>query len=206
MSSPIAQVGLVHGGGIEQVPFHEGEFRLQPGSVARAEKGVELFGDGRIERLLFSGGNAHGHDLPLTEAGLMADIAVRAGVPPGRIDVEPDSSSTIGNWANSLGMIEAMDAESVLGVTGRVARPRAEGIGRLLIAHYGLNVELTGYTTTKEPLLGATSREALAIPAATIWLVNAARKGRPLAELDTAYRDRRNHSPVAKVKEHFTHR
>ncbi|MCA9330507.1 YdcF family protein [Candidatus Saccharibacteria bacterium] len=201
-----AQVALVHGGGIEPVPFTNGEFRLQPGSEARAIRGIELFQAGVVEALLFSGGNAHGHDLPDTEARLMADLAVEAGISAKKIEIEPQSSSTIGNWANSLTMMLGNGTESILGVTGRVARPRAQAVGTALIHHYDLGVELVGYRTTKEPIGISLAREALSIGANGAWLLNAARKGRSLQELDEAYRDRRQTSKVAKVKEVFTHR
>ncbi len=207
MSTPNAQVALVHGGGIELAPTDPLGWQLQPGSTARAEKAVELFQGGVVESLLFSGGNAHGHDLPQTEAVLMADIATRAGVSVKHIKVEPGSSSTIGNWANSLGMLQEMDVESVMGVTGRIARPRAQGIGVSLIRHYGLGVKLVGYSTTKEPASpDAIARELTATPLAAAWLANAARKGRSLDELDRAYRDRRANSHIAQIKQHFTHR
>lgn len=207
MRHPVAQVGLIHGGGIEPVPYASDVYQLQPGSVARAERGVELFEAGAVDRLLFSGGNAHGHNLSVTEAQLMADSAVRSGVPASRIETEPTSSSTIGNWGNSLEILQEMGAESVLGVTGRIARPRAYGIGMALIRHYGIDIELTGYWTTKEPASpDAMVRELTAAPLAAAWLANAWRKGRSLSELEDAYRNRRAHSPVASVKERFTHR
>ncbi len=207
MSKPIAQVGLVHGGGIERVPYAEDMFQLQPGSIARIGRGIELLQAGSVERLVLSGGNAHGDDLPQTEAGLMADIAVTAaGIPAAKIIVEEKSSSTIGNWANSLGIFADEGIESVVGITGRVARPRAQGIGTAMIHHFGLDVKLVGYHTTKEPIGVSVVREGLSVPANAAWLANAVRKGRSLGELDAAYRDRRKNSPIAKVKQQFTHR
>jgi vancomycin permeability regulator SanA len=206
MSRPIAQVGLVHGGGIERVAPGEDIFRLQPGSEARAIRGVELFHSGVVERLLFAGGNAHGDELPASEADLMASVALKQGVPHDKILLEGCSSSTIGNWANALEIMQDDGTESVVGATGRVARPRAQAIGLALIHHYGLDVALVDYRTTKEPIGLSVTREGLSATANAAWLANAARKGRSLGELDSAYRDRRQHSPIARVKQYFTHR
>jgi hypothetical protein len=169
-------------------------------------RGVELFREGVVDRLLFAGGNAHGDDLPASEADLMASVALAEGVPHGKILLEGSSSSTIGNWANALDIMLDHGTDSVLGITGRVARPRAQGIGTALIHHYRLDIELAGYRTTKEPIGLSVPREGLSVAANAAWLANAVRKGRSLDELDTAYRDRRQHSPIAKVKQQFTHR
>ncbi len=102
-------MALVHGGGIQAVG---NGYELRLGSVRRAEAGVALYHAGVVEGLLFSGGNAHGHGFAQSEAGLMADLAVQAGVPASHIECEDSSSSTIGNWANSLPMFVGTDVEA----------------------------------------------------------------------------------------------
>lgn len=208
MSKPVAQVGLIHGGGIEISPTDPRGWQLQPGSEQRAIRGVELFFDGAVERLLFTGGNAHGNDLPQSEAGQMADIAVRAGVPASNIETEGTSSSTIGNWANSLPILGGMGVESVLGVTGRWASTRARRIGSHMMRDYSVEgLQLTGYEPSNEAEgVKAIPREAASLPAAELVLRMARKQGVPLSELDQFYRNFRSQTGIAKAKKFVTHR
>lgn len=189
---------LVHGGGLDPIP--DG-WVLGPGSVARVERAVVLLQEDDTRQVVFTGGNGHGHDLPVSEARLMADMAVRHGVAHGRIECEDQSSSTIGNWANSLPLLEDMGAETVVGVTSQAARTRARMIGSQLCQHYGVAVHLAGYVSSGEAATWkAYAREAVAVPLAVAWLANAWRKGRSLAELDEAYRSRRSNTPIGAAK------
>ncbi len=60
----------------------------------RVDHAVALFDGGAADRLLMSGGRIGG--LP-PEAEIMRDLAIEAGVPAARIDIEPDSRSTLEN-------------------------------------------------------------------------------------------------------------
>lgn len=211
MNSFEAEIALVHGGGIEMNTG--GIYQLQPGSVARAKRAAELFHDGTVENILFSGGDAHGSELPtgVSEAEYMANVAMANGVPGKKIECETASSSTIGNWANSAVMLQSMGMETVLGVTSKLAIPRARLIGGWMVHGFGAELDIRGYESSRESegpaaLATAIVRESAALPLATAWLANAQRKQRTIAELDEAYKSRRENSPVARVKASFTHR
>lgn len=199
-----AQVGLIHGGGIR--PIGDG-FELRPGSVSRAERGIELYQTGVVERLVFSGGNANGHDFAQSEAGLMADIAVRADVPASAIEVESASTSTIGNWANSLPLIVNSGAEAVLGVTGRVATPRAEWLGVYIMSHYKLPVDIVGYRDSGEKEgLRAHPREAVSRAMAKRCLTSAEQSGVDMDQLDAFYLGWKSRTGLAQAKSRLTRR
>jgi len=87
-----ADVIVALGGGITA----DGE--PQPATVARARRAATFYRSGRAQRIVMSG--AYGMYDPLpprAEATAMAEIAVAAGVPPGRITAETRSRDTIGN-------------------------------------------------------------------------------------------------------------
>ena len=200
-----AQVALVHGGGIR--PIDGGGFALRPGSINRAEAGIALYYDGVVEKLLFSGGNAHGHDFPQSEGSMMADLALQAEVPASCIERETTSTSTVGNWANSLPLLAQMDAKTVLGVTGRVAGPRAAAIGERLINQAGGGLSLVGYRSSGEREgLRAYPREAASRWMARRCLDSAETVGVPLADLDTYYLDWKSRTGLAHAKAYLTRR
>lgn len=200
-----AQVALVHGGGIRLV--EDGGFALRPGSISRANMGVALYHIGAVERLLFTGGNAFGHNYSASEAGLMADLAMSHGVPASAIDAETDSTSTIGNWANSLPMIQATDAETILGVTGRIATSRAAMIGERLISSEGCEVSLMGYRASGENEgFRAHPREMVSKWMARRCLDSAEAAGVSLSDLDTYYLGWKSRTGLAHAKLHLTRR
>lgn len=195
---------LVHGGGIR--PVGAG-YELRPGSIARAETGVGMYFAGQAQSLVFSGGNAFGLEYDASEAGLMADIAVRAGVPAAHIEKEPSSTSTIGNWANSLPILEGLGAERVVGITGKVASHRAAYVGNWVIARGDSGIQLVGYEPSGENEgKRAYPREIGSSLLAAQCLHSAKKADVPLAELDTFYLDWKSRTGLGAAKKRFTRR
>lgn len=86
MTTP-RDVAIVLGGG-------SAPDRLTPDTTMRVAAGVELYRNGRVNRLHMTCGNTH----PGTRPGrLMAEAAIRAGVPPTAVTWEGQSLSTLQN-------------------------------------------------------------------------------------------------------------
>jgi uncharacterized SAM-binding protein YcdF (DUF218 family) len=99
----------------------------RPQIVGRVEHAVALYTQGRVKRLVLSGGAGKaGH----TEAGVMRDLALAAGVPADALILEELSRSTIENFACSRPVLEKLAAERVLLVTEPWHMTRA-----MLLAH-----------------------------------------------------------------------
>ena len=143
MSNTIAEVGLVHGSGFENI---EGTYFMSSGSRANADKSLELLQDGTIEKVVCSGrGPIQDDRQKYSEASLMADHLIRAGVPVRFIEVEDTSTSAVGNWTNSAPIIEhVLGAESVIGITAKPNINRMHLIGSFVAARS--NFELIGYS------------------------------------------------------------
>lgn len=189
---------LVHGGGLDCTP--EG-WVLGRSSVARAELAVQLFYAGGASHVIFTGGNGHGHDLPVSEGQLMADVAVQAGVPHRQVECEDQSHSTIGNWANAVPIMRHIGTEQVVGVTGSLASVRARYIGQRIIEDFGVEAELIGYYPSREREgVAGLFREQVAMIMARRCLNGARSDDIPLAQLDTYYADRKPR-PLVRIKE-----
>jgi uncharacterized SAM-binding protein YcdF (DUF218 family) len=104
----------------------------RPQIVGRVEHAVALFKQGRVKRLVLSGGAGRaGH----TEAGVMRELALAAGVPAEALILEEQSRSTIENFACSRPVLEQLAAVRVLLVTEPWHMTRA-----MLLAHrHGLH-------------------------------------------------------------------
>jgi uncharacterized SAM-binding protein YcdF (DUF218 family) len=99
----------------------------RPQIVGRVDHAVALYKQGRVKRLVLSGGAGKaGH----TEAGVMRDLALAAGVPAEALILEEDSRSTIENFACSRPVLEKLSAQRVLLVTEPWHMTRA-----MLLAH-----------------------------------------------------------------------
>lgn len=88
----------------------------------RVDHAVALFDGGAANRLLMSGGRIGG--LP-PEAEIMRDLAIEAGVPAARIDIEPDSRSTLENAIFTARMLRLRGWSRPLVVTDWLHVPRA---------------------------------------------------------------------------------
>lgn len=93
-----------------------------PALARRVDHAVRLFQDGRADHLVMSGGLG---DHPPTEAEVMRDHAVRAGVPPECILLEPDSDSTFENTLRSAAIVRARGWSRLLVVSQGYHLPRA---------------------------------------------------------------------------------
>jgi len=99
----------------------------RPQIIGRVEHAVALYKQGKVKRLVLSGGAGRaGH----TEAGVMRDLALAAGVPADALILEEDSRSTIENFACSRPVLERLAAQRVLLVTEPWHMTRA-----MLLAH-----------------------------------------------------------------------
>lgn len=204
MSIRKADALLVHGGGILPV---DGGYELRPESIARAQTGVGMYLTGQVGNLVFTGGNGHGLEYEASEAGLMADIAVRSGVPASSIEKESFSTSTIGNWANSLPILEGLGVERVGGVTGGIATPRASFLGDWVLTKAKSGIELVGYQGSGEKEgLRAYPREFVSTRMARRCLESAQKSSVPLSELDAYYLDWKSRTGLGAAKRHFTRR
>jgi hypothetical protein len=198
------KVALVHGGGIYEA---DGNFHLRPGAIARTEHAAGLLENGYIVKMVMSGGNANGLDLGSSEASLMADHAMSLGVPHTRIEREDTSSSTIGNWANSLPILTDMGAERVVGVTSRIASVRAANVGREIIDHYNTPLEISGYCPSSDDEgLRAYPREFVSSQMARRCMAAAWKQGIPAEGLDSFYLGWKSRTGLAVAKAKLTRR
>lgn len=111
-----AQCGLVFGAGV--VPLRD-ENGVMVGSVAgpgilrRTQTAAALYNQGKLERLILTGGKGEG--MRRSEAAVMRDVAVNAGVDTLDIVIEDQSTSTRENLMNSRPLTK--DCESVLAIS-----------------------------------------------------------------------------------------
>lgn len=106
-STGTADVGIVLGGGVARgtpsAPF-----------VARIDYAVQVYKEGKVRRLLFSGGKVLGQ----REESLVArDRAIAMGVPPEAILIEDKSWTTQLNFAESRKVMAANGARTALIIT-----------------------------------------------------------------------------------------
>ncbi|NOS67590.1 MAG: YdcF family protein [Candidatus Peribacteraceae bacterium] len=95
-----ADCAIVFGAAVRPVFNDDGKitaYTAGPGIARRVATAAELFEQGRIHRLFFSGGRGVGNTK--SEAQVMKEYAVSLGIPSERITLEEDSSST---WENLL--------------------------------------------------------------------------------------------------------
>ena len=102
----------------------------------RVKSAVRQYRRGTVGRIIFSGGAAHSPDV---EADVMGDLAVRRGVPAGRVVREGRALTTWQNIRFSLRLIGAR--ESVLVISTADHLPRARRIARF----WGLDDARTRY-------------------------------------------------------------
>ena len=97
--------------------------RPSPVFAGRLEHAVDLFEQGRVKRLLLTGGRADGDKL--SEGRVGADYAIAKGVPASAIVIEEQSRTTRQNLANAQRML---DGELVLIVSDPLHMRRAMAI------------------------------------------------------------------------------
>lgn len=95
-----ADCGIVFGAAVHPIRNGSGSvtgLTAGPGIARRVSTAAELFDQGRLHRLFFTGGRGEGNSK--SEARVMQQYAVSLGVPAGRITLEENSRST---WENLL--------------------------------------------------------------------------------------------------------
>ncbi len=84
-----------------------------PGINRRIGTAVRLYQEGKLDRLVLSGGK--GSEAQESEAAVMRGLALEAGVPLSALSVEEESHSTLENLRNSLPLLA--DCDTVVGVS-----------------------------------------------------------------------------------------
>ncbi len=95
-----ADCGIVFGAAVRPVRNEKGsvtDLTAGPGIARRVSTAAELFDQGRLHRLFFTGGRGEGNSK--SEARVMREYAISLGVPAERITLEENSRST---WENLL--------------------------------------------------------------------------------------------------------
>jgi uncharacterized SAM-binding protein YcdF (DUF218 family) len=135
----------------------------------RVDHAVALLDDGVADRLLMSGGRIGG--LP-PEAEIMRDLAIEAGVPAARIEIEPDSRSTLENAIFTTRILDARGWSHPLIVTDWLHVPRAALAFRSQGVHLATSAVTRGWRD--EPAsrwLYYLAREAVALVGYTVLIM-----------------------------------
>lgn len=111
---------------------------LEPNTIRRVDRGVELWHAGAAPKILFSGGRA-GWGGPSAAEG-MAARAIAAGVDPALVLVETESRSTLQNGLMSRPILAAEAPGPVLVVT------EAFHMGRSLLSMRFAGLEIAGHS------------------------------------------------------------
>ena len=104
----------------------------------RVKSAVRLYRRGVVDRLVFSGGDAHS---PYVEADVMADLAVKRGVPEAAVMREGRALTTWQNVRFAKQLLEDVGARTTLVISTADHLPRARRIARF----YALSDDTTGY-------------------------------------------------------------
>lgn len=128
---------------------------LSPCLQCRVQAAVRSYRAGRVGALLFSGGAAHNRHV---EAEVMAEAALRAGVPAGRILIEGRSLTTWQNLRYAGRLMRAHALRTALVISAAAHLPRA----RRFTEYYGIPAR---YVACDRPVARAASRAAVAAAA-----------------------------------------
>ncbi|MCA9333067.1 YdcF family protein [Candidatus Saccharibacteria bacterium] len=189
---------LVHGGGLVTI---DNDTTMSRATACRAEFAVSLLDTEKTDYLVFSGANGYGDDLPTSEAKLMADMAVQMGADHDKIFYEDASTSTIGNWGNSVRILQDLGIETVAGITGSLASHRAKYIGKTIIGRYCPDISLVGYYKSGESEgMLAYPREVSAFMLAKWFLNKPKALDAKAEELDEYFQTIKQQSQLALVK------
>jgi uncharacterized SAM-binding protein YcdF (DUF218 family) len=104
----------------------------------RVKSAVRLYRRGVVHKLIFSGGAAHS---PHVEADVMADLAVRRGVPESDVVREGRALTTWQNVRFARALLDDVGAKSTLVISTADHLPRSRRIARF----WGLDDAHTGY-------------------------------------------------------------
>jgi uncharacterized SAM-binding protein YcdF (DUF218 family) len=196
----IADVGVVHGAGFD---FIDGVQSASPATEANAVKAASLIQGKHVGTIICSGyGPLEGVEQPKSEAILMADILIAAGVDAGSIEVEERSCSTLANWVLSAEIIENLsDVEKVIGVASRTQVPRSMILGQFVAAKS--TYEFVGNVpadTTKNPLGTMKDRSREFFARAMTWEFIRQHRNTPRRDLIRAYDDYKTRTGMKRFK------
>jgi uncharacterized SAM-binding protein YcdF (DUF218 family) len=96
---------------------------IHPTLRQRMDAGLELLEEDGTRPLVVTGGQSN-PSIPLTEASVMRDYAVRQGVDRERIHLEPCAQDTIGNAFFGRQVIDTLDSDRVTAVSSTAHLPR----------------------------------------------------------------------------------
>lgn len=135
--------------------------RASPALAARIQKGIELYRAGYAPYLILTGGVGNN---PPSEAQVMKNIALSAGIPENALVLEDRSHSTEENLANAKAIMDSRGWRTALIVSAPYHLLRAE-----TIAH-DLNIDAFAVPSTNDPTFTPpmlrvwyTTRESLAL-------------------------------------------
>lgn len=104
----------------------------------RVARGVELFKAGQGGAMLLCGGVGRHSPSAASEASVMRDIALAAGLDDGQLTLEDQSRTTLENALNARAIMAERGWETALVVTDRLHLPRA------LLAFRGVGIRASG--------------------------------------------------------------
>jgi uncharacterized SAM-binding protein YcdF (DUF218 family) len=135
--------------------------RASPSLYARMQRAIELYRAGYAPALILSGGVGGN---PPSEARVMRQIALNAGVPESALILEENSHSTEENLANSKRVMDARGWHTALIVSDPFHLLRAETIARDLgMNAYGSPARTSPTYTVAHLRVWYTLRESLAL-------------------------------------------
>jgi uncharacterized SAM-binding protein YcdF (DUF218 family) len=115
------ECGLVFGAAV-----HSGD-DPGPGIMRRTATAARLMREGKVQRLIFSGGR--GEESSQSEAAVMRRVAMRAGVDPDLILLEEESTSTWENLVYARPLVE--DCGSIVGISDRYHLARIQYFAKI---------------------------------------------------------------------------
>ena len=133
-----------------------------PCLVARVQRGVALLKAGTVKTLILSGGVDIENGA--SEAGVMLEIALRAGADPKTLLLEPLSKTTVENLEFSQVLMRREGLQNAVIVSDPYHLPRASLIARKLEIEFTLSPVLNSPCWTRGQMLGRFGlREPLAL-------------------------------------------
>ncbi len=137
--------------------------RASPSLRRRARHAATLWHAGQVRAIVVSGGvGLH----PPSEAEVMAQVIVAAGVPDGAVFLEPQARNTRENIALSRPILNRIGASAVVIVTDGYHAPRARLLARRAGLRASSNCPVRDYRLTW-PMLRLRLREAVAF----LWVL-----------------------------------
>lgn len=122
-------------------------------SKMRAIAALELFGQGKVNKIILSG-NARrkGYPANVTIAGLMKQYLIERGIPEEAVVTETGSKNTAENLENSLKIIESEGLKKILFETNEYHIPRARQLLNNILEKHGLHLDEASFVSAEKLL------------------------------------------------------